>query len=43
MVEEMVQEIANKEELIEEMKAHIDEVENEKNLLEDLTAGLEQY
>jgi len=43
MVEEMVQEIANKDELIEEMKAHIDEVENEKNLLEDLTAGLEQY
>ena len=39
----MVQEIANKDELMEEMKAHIDEIENEKNLLEDLTAGLEQY
>jgi hypothetical protein len=38
MVEEMVQEIAKKEEENEELRAQMAEVELEKNLMEDLTA-----
>lgn len=38
MVEEMVQEIAKKEEENEELRAQLAEAELEKNLMEDLTA-----
>ena len=43
MVEEMVQEIAKKEEENEDLRAQLAEVELEKNLMEDLTAQMEVY